>query len=413
MNNNKVITAIVIGTGSRGRAYAEYARKNPYDLQIVGVAEPDLQKRENFVNKHPVDKGNIYTDWKDILQKEKFADVAFICTQDNMHLEPAICAMEKGYNLLLEKPVATDRESCDRIYQASIKNNVSVAVAHVLRYTDFFSKLRELIRGGEIGKIKGIQHNENIGHIHYSHSYVRGNWRRESLSSPILLAKSCHDMDILLYLTGASKAKISSFGMRSVFTSANKPPETPERCLEGCPERSQCPYFAPNIYMTGSYEWPVDTITSDFTQEAVEKAIMEGPYGRCVFSCDNDVLEHQTVNMVLDDKIPVVFSMSAFTESTSRTIKIVGEWGQINGNMEKNEIEIHDFRNGEIRTINQQQQSTSHGGGDTGIVKDLVSHLRDSNSELKSSIENSLLSHYMVFAAEEARKEDRVVSVSL
>lgn len=408
---NHPISAVILGAGSRGNSYAAYALQYPNELKIIGVAESDSIRRKRFSQKHAISSEKCFSDWRDLLDKGKFADVAFICTQDNMHFEPAVAAMNKGYHLLLEKPISNNKEECLTILREYRKHNVSVAVAHVLRYTDFFSRIKELIDNDEIGKIKGIQHNENIGHIHYSHSYVRGNWRKESISSPIILAKSCHDMDILLYLTGATSVKISSFANRTTFIAENKPEKTPYRCLDGCSNSKYCPYYAPKIYMTGSYGWPVDTITTDLSQEGIKKALEDGPYGRCVYSCDNDVMEHQTVNLEFDNSIPVVFSMSAFTEKTTRTIKIVGEKGQINGHMEKNEIEIHNFQTNDIKKIFLKSRSASHGGGDTEIIKDLLIHLKDRNIPLKSSIENSVQSHLMAFAVEDSRKNNKIVTV--
>ncbi len=416
MKKNKTdlpVSAIVIGAGSRGRIYADYALNNPHKLKIAGVAEPEAARRKLFAKEHNLSETQCFPDWQSILSRKKMADAAFICTQDNMHVEPAIAAMNQGYNLLLEKPVATSPEGCLQMLKEYQKHSISIAVGHVLRYTGFFHRIKQLIDNGEIGRITGIQHNENIGHIHYSHSYVRGNWRREELASPILLAKSCHDMDILLYLTNARQVKISSFGNRSVFTEANKPKGTPRRCLDGCPLDSVCPYFAPRIYMTGSTDWPVDTITTDLTPKGIKEALLSGPYGRCVYSCDNDVMEQQTVNMLFDNSIPAVFSMSAFTESTCRTLKVVGEKGQINGHMEKNEIEIHNFSSNDVKTIHLENTSTLHGGGDTGIMQNFISHIANPAIPLRSSFEESIFSHIITFTAEKARKQNSVETVSI
>ncbi|MGL1892884.1 MAG: Gfo/Idh/MocA family oxidoreductase [Spirochaetaceae bacterium] len=403
MKNTK-IKAVIIGAGSRGvDAYSTYAERYPNELDIIAVAEPREDRRSEFCKRFNIEESNSYPGWIELLSKDRMADVAFICTPDRLHVEPAIEAMKKGYHLLLEKPVAIDVKGCMDLLSNAKKYNVSVIVAHVLRYTPFFSTIKKILDNGTIGNLKGIQHNENIGYIHYSHSYVRGNWSKENESSPVILSKSSHDMDILLYLAGDDCSRLSSFGSRGVFQSKNRPEGAPSRCLSGCKHRTTCSYYAPKIYLEELNTWPANILTVDQTFNGIITALKEGPYGRCVYDCDNDVMEHQTMNIEFKNGVQAVFTLSAFTNETSRTIKLVGEKGEIRGAMEKNTIEIHNFETKQVTTIKTENPTTGHSGGDEGIVKDLIMHLENKEHKLPSPLELSIQSHLMALAAEESR----------
>ena len=411
----KKIRAAVIGAGSRGLdAYAVYAEHYPHELEIIAVAEPRSERRDAFARRYSLPDGHIFDDWKSLMSAPRLADMVFICTQDTMHVEPAVAAMEKGYHILLEKPVAVSREGCMALLDASKRYKVSIAVAHVLRYTAFFSTIKEILDDRVLGEIKGIQHNENVGHIHYSHSYVRGNWRNRAEASPMILAKSCHDMDILLYLTGRSCLRLSSFGGRSVFLPENRPSAAPDRCLDGCSHRAECSYYAPKIYLNGNTGWPVNVLTTDLSRDGITRALQEGPYGRCVYACDNDVVEHQVVNMEFEGGIPAVFTMSAFTAETCRTIKIMCRHGEIRGHMEKGEIGLHDFRTGKKQTISISSTITEgsgggHCGGDEAMVRELLLHLNDRSRPLSSALEYAIPAHLMSLAADRARISGKVI----
>ena len=193
------------------------------------------------------------------------------------------------------------------------KRGKVLSVCHVLRYTPFFSKIKELLDKGCIGRLISIQHNENVGYWHYAHSFVRGNWRNSEDSSPMILAKSCHDMDIMLWLAGADCRSISSYGSLTHFKSENAPEGAPYRCMDGCPVQNECPYYAPRLYLTENTSWPTSVISADTGIEARTKALREGPYGRCVYRCDNNVVDHQVVAIEFKNDVTAVFTMSAFT----------------------------------------------------------------------------------------------------
>lgn len=277
----KKISAALIGAGQRGMyGYAAYALNHPNEIQFVAVAEKNVERKMKFKEIYGIGDDMCFSDWKDMLERPRLADAVLICTQDSMHFEPTIKALEKGYHILLEKPMSNDANECVVMGQYAKKHERIFSIFHVLRYTIFFSTLKKLLDEGRIGKLVSIQHNENVAHWHQAHSFVRGNWRNSKESSPMILAKCCHDMDIMLWLAGAECTYISSFGSLSHFKEENAPDGAPDRCLEGCPAENKCPYYAPKIYLTENTNWPTSVISNDTSLKARIKAIEEGPYGR-------------------------------------------------------------------------------------------------------------------------------------
>lgn len=405
-------TAIVLGAGSRGCAYADYSLTNPQELEIVGVAEPDEKKRVIFAEKYHVPLENCYSDWKEILAQPKMADAAFVCMLDHMHTEPAILALQKGYHVLLEKPMSNTREECIRIEKAAEESGKVMTVCHVLRYTAFYAALKKLIEEGKVGEVITVDQVENVGYWHQAHSFVRGNWRNSNETSPMILQKSCHDLDIITWLIDRPCIRISSFGGLRHFTAEHAPEGAPERCLMGCPHSESCPFYAPKIYLNGTAAWPVDVLTTDLTPEGITRALQEGPYGRCVYHCDNNVVDHQVVNMEYEGGITASFTMTAFTSEITRQLKIMGTKGEITADMEKKIIRLHRFGEEacEIPVEEAAGDEFGHGGGDYGIMKNFIS-LLNGTGENRTSAEISLQSHLMCFAAERSRLEHRVVEL--
>jgi predicted dehydrogenase len=411
----KKVAAILIGAGERGaNTYAQYAIDHPHELQFVAVAEPNTEKRERFKRKHGIAENRVFTGWEDILETAQLADVAIICTQDRMHYEPALKALALGYHVLLEKPMAITPQQCLTMNEYAKKYHKIFSICHVLRYTQFFSTIKQLLDEGRIGKPISIQHNENVAYWHHAHSYVRGNWRNSETSSPMILAKSCHDMDILLWLVDADCVRISSFGSLTHFKKENAPAGAPERCLDGCSFDYECPYHAAKIYLTENTGWPASVISVDSSMEARIKALKEGPYGRCVYHCDNNVVDHQVVNIEFANETTATFTMCAFTNDNNRTIKLMGTKAEIRGSMEKNEIEITDFASGskELIYLNEKNTKNGHGGGDMGLIRDFVRLVQNEGvSEGLTSAQTALQSHLMAFAAEKSRLERRTIDL--
>lgn len=408
----KPVTAVVLGAGNRGSIYARYAKEHPDELQIVAIAEPRQDRLDRLADELNVPAENRFESWEELLDRPQLADSAFICTLDDDHTAPALKAMEQGYHILLEKPMSNSEAECRSIVEAAHKTGRTLAVCHVLRYTPFYVTIKGLLDRGEIGEVTTINQIENVGYWHQAHSFVRGNWRTTRETSPMILQKSCHDMDIILWLMGKNCKKVQSFGSLRHFNAENAPAGAPERCLSGCPHADTCPYYAPNLYMdmkrTG---WPVDVITTDLSLEGRRKALEEGPYGRCVYHCDNDVVDRQIVNLEFEGGAVATFTMTGLSADFSRQLKIFGTKGQIEADMGTKEIVLHRFgEEKQIIPVDMGSEASGHGGGDYGIMRDFLSVLRN-GGESRTSADVSLQSHLICFAAERSRKNDIVVEL--
>lgn len=414
----KKLTTVVLGYGGRGTDYTKYVIDHPDQIEVVAVAEPNDSRRENAKNRHNLPDSALFTDWKQITDLPKMADFAIISTQDNMHIGPALACIEKGYDLLLEKPMAPTAKECKMIAEAAEKKGVKVIVCHVLRFTPFFCTIKDIIDEGTIGDIVSIMHAENVGNVHQSHSFVRGNWRNSKESSPMILQKSCHDLDILQWLIGKECKKVQSFGSLTYFTKENQPKGAPDRCTDGCPHAEECPYNAIKLYYDDKKnDWFRTTATEKVTptDEDVWEALKTGKYGRCVYACDNDVVDHQVVNMEFEGGETVSFTMNAFNYG-GRFIRIYGTMGEIVGDIDKGTVNVFTFKDRKFTDydINAKGNSITdgHGGGDTGIMMDLVKYFNDeAPSKSICSIRTSYINHLSAFAAETSRFNDVVIDL--
>ncbi len=410
-------TFLVLGAGSRGTIYAGHLAEHPDEGEVVGIAELDPGRRAAFATRHGLPADRAFPDWATALGQDRMADAVIVATQDSDHVAAALAAIAKGYHVLLEKPIAPTEAETRQVIEAADEAGVFLAVCHVLRYTPHTVALRRLLAEGAIGTVHSIEHLEPVGWWHDAHSFVRGSWRNEAESSPMLLAKSCHDLDWLLMIAGSPCVRISSFGSLSHFTRANQPAGAADRCLQ-CPSHIEqsCPYSASRIYLgaleRGAIEWPISVITSDPTRAGVMEALEHGPYGRCVYACDNDVVDHQVVAMEFASGLTATFTMTAFTTMRGRNTRLFGSHGEIT--TDSRVITIDDFRTGERRVIDTEIEADSgasggHGGGDGGLITAFAAALRTGDPGLvRSGADESLRSHLMVFAAERARRQGTV-----
>ena len=414
---NKKLTVIVIGAGNRGETYTDIMKKMPDKFEVVAVAEPIESRRKNIQAKHHLPEEACFTTYDELFKLGKIADMAIISTMDKQHFDPAMKAIALGYNLLLEKPVSPDPIECEQIAQQAEKYGVKVVVCHVLRYTPFFMTLKQLILEGKVGEIVSINHEENVGNVHQSHSFVRGNWGNEARSSFMLLQKSCHDLDILQWLLNKKCKKIQSFGSLTHFVRKNAPEGSAERCIDGCPHAETCPYNAVKLYIDDKKnDWFRTTCAREAnpTDEMLEHALRTTQYGKCVYKCDNDVVDHQTVNMLFEDGITVTFSMNAFNKG-GRFIHIMGTKGEIHGSMTGAEkpIQYFDFetrQTTEIPLRTGNDISSGHGGGDEGIVNSIYEYFNGDDSNISiSNIRISVDNHHIAFATEKARKQEIII----
>lgn len=400
----KAKTAILIGAGDRGaRAYAPYALEYPHELQIIAVADPNSERRERLADAHEIMVENRFQTWEEMLDTGQIADIAIICTQDRFHYEPTVKALKLGYHVLLEKPMSPDPKECIEMEQIANTYDRQLTICHVLRYTEFWSTIRKVIAEGTIGEVASLQLNENVEIMHMSHSFVRGNWNNKEESSPMILQKSCHDMDIISYVMDKKCERVSSYGSLMHFREENAPEGAPARCLDGCPAELTCPFHAGRYYLGEGKGW-ARKFTEDDSREGIINALNETPYGKCVYQSDNNVVDHQVVNMEFEDGATATFSMSGFTREQTRMVQIMGTKGEIRGNMADNSISIYDFLTKQETIIKFDNPVGGHGGGDQGIVRSFLRDIdQQGEGESKSSASVSLRSHLMAFAAEESR----------
>jgi len=412
---SKKVTVAIAGLGSRGKdTYAPVARIIPDKMEIVAIADIDREKVEEVAKTYNIPEDRCFNSAEEMLVQDKLADVMFICTQDRQHFGHAIPALKKGYHLLLEKPISPDLNECREIVKVAHETKRQVIVCHVLRYTPFYSKLKEIIDSGIIGEIVSVQAIENVGYWHQAHSFVRGNWRNSDLSSPMILQKCCHDMDILLWLTGKTCNTVTSFGDTYLFKAEKAPAGAALRCTDGCKAKENCPYDAEKIYITnkatgilsGNTGWPLDVLALHPTVESIRHALKTGPYGRCVYHCDNNVVDHQVVNMRMEDGSTISFTMCAFTDKIYRHTKVMGTLGEINADMGTNIIDVYPFggRHERIDITEIAENLSGHGGGDVRMVEDFIDSLISGRSDnLLTSIDKSVESHFIALAAEQSR----------
>ena len=399
-------TVILIGAGQRGMIYANYALTHPDEMKVVGVAENSPVRLAQARTAHSLPEADCLSSWEDVFKRDKWADAVMICTQDNMHYEPVMKAIAQGYDILLEKPIAPTEKECMEIAAAAKAAGVKIVVCHVLRYTPLFSQVKEIIESGEIGDIVTFVHNENVGATHHAHSFTRGNWRNKEESTPMILQKSCHDIDIMQWLIGKNCLSLSSYGSLKHFNSQSAPAGAPMRCTDGC--AVDCPYDARKLYLHSENEWfrSVAAGHKNPTNDEVETAIKTGPYGRCVYHCDNNVVDHQVVSMLFEDDVTAIFSMSSFTPEISRSFKIMGTKGQIKAHTNSQDILVTDFLTGTEKAVPLREAVGGHDGGDVGIMDAFCKYLRgELDSSQVSEVSISAANHRLCFKAEESRLE--------
>ena len=416
------VTAITLGAGGRGNVYGNYGLQFPKELNIIGVAEPIAIRNKRYAEKHTIVDKNRFDTWEHVFDRPKFADAVIISTPDDLHYGPCMKALEMGYDVLLEKPIAPTEKECLDILNLANKTGRIVAVCHVLRYAPYFIKLREMIQSGSIGKLISIQHLEPIEHIHMSHSYVRGNWHNSKETTPIILAKSCHDLDILRWIIDKPCKNIAAFGSLKWFKKENAPDGSTNRCTDGCAVEKTCPYSALKIYnkpdgWSSVFDFPDDISKHE---EYLLKQLKTTNYGRCVYRMENDQPDHYVTSMEFEDEITANFSMEAFTSYHGRRTRIMGSHGDIAGDMTA--FTHTDFLTGKItkwdisieEDKNSGYQGSGHGGGDWGLVTDFINAVKKQDASLlTSTIDASVESHIMGFMAEKSRETKQTIPIQL
>ena len=454
-----LINAVLIGAGQRGaEAFGPYALEYPDRLRFVAIAEPDPARRVDFAAQHHIPTEGHFESWESLLSKPAMGQAALVCTPDREHYGPALAALQAGYHVLLEKPMASTEDECRRLVDAAGSSGQQLHVAHVLRYTRHFQKMRELIHSGVLGDIVNVSHRENVSWWHMAHSYVRGNWADAAESSPMILAKCCHDFDILVWLLGRDCESLSSFGSLIHFRPENAPEGATAYCLDGCPAADSCPYYAPFIYIdliplmrsfagtaprlpgllaqarektpglvktlslvvpslrqAVDYRgWPRSVVSRDPTPENLLKALQKGPYGRCVYHCMNDVVDNQVVAMQFEGGLSVTLTMHGHSHLEGRTTRIEASRATLMAHMGVGGswIEVNEHRSDRCTRYNTSAPlGEGHGGGDRALLEAFLKSITGDGKSALSLADQALESHLLAFAAEVSRLGKQVVDM--
>lgn len=411
-----MVKVAILGLGSRGATtYGDYLI-TLNDVKISAICDIDKDKLNFYQNKYHVEKKDCFLNSEDFFKAGKLADILIIATMDQDHYSQAMKALDLKYHLLLEKPIALNLKQCLDIENKALKNNLYVVVCHVLRYSLFYKKIKEIVNSKILGNIININTTENVGYWHQAHSFVRGNWNNSNKTSPMILQKCCHDFDILNWIIDKKPLNVSSFGSLSLFKKENAPKDSSNYCYD-CKIQNNCPYNAVKYYVDSikndkDLGWPYDVVVLNPTKDKVLAAIKNGPYGRCVYKCDNNVVDHQIVNIQYEDNITATHTMCAFSKDCYRDIKIFATRGDLIANTLNNTIIYHTFVDNKEFVIDVSKLTndlSGHMGGDKLMINELLKLINKETSQLDSSIEKSVLSHVIAFAAEKSRINKGVV----
>jgi len=428
MRHNGPVTAVIVGAGHRSLVYAGYARKRPDQLAIVGVAEPDEQRRRRAAELFGIPPERCFASAEELAAVPRFADAAINGTMDRLHVPTSLPLLKAGYHLLLEKPMAISEEEMWRLADAARENGRIVMICHVLRYAPFYAKIKELAAAGEIGEILNIQSVEYVSYHHMAVAYVRGKWNsKDRCGSSMLMAKCCHDLDIITWMkSGIAPVKVSSFGSRMYFRPEKAPAGAGTRCLVDCPIEPECLYSARKHYLDHPKRWAFYVWTElenveEPTLEQKAKLLETSPFGRCVWKCDNDVVDHQSVVIEFEDGSTATHNMVGGAPRGARRITLIGTKGEIEGEMGTSRITVRhiDPRPG-VKECTEQVIDLNitgdmhgafggHGGGDLRLVADFCRILMGEEPSIScTSIEDSINGHLIGFRADRAMERGSV-----
>jgi predicted dehydrogenase len=424
------ISVAVLGAGHRGRAYAEQMAASAR-FQVTAVAESDPERRSAFAEQHQIDRARVFESAEELLALPPVADLIVVALMDQLHVGAAVSALRSGYHVLLEKPMATTLEDCELIERTQRETGRTLMVCHVLRYHLVNQKVKELLDEGAIGQIVTIDHVEALDPVFFASMFVRGQWNNEQTSTFFLMAKCCHDIDLISWFAGEKCRRVSSFGSLSYFTRECEPPGATDRCTQGCLAEPSCPYSALKIHLSGagshnpSIQYPDSASDVDAhrvynsslgcgnSRKEILHALETGPYGRCVYRSDNDAVDRQVVSLEYDHGIVATFTVTAFNASINqRFTRIHGTGGVITCDYKGNWIEVRKFPKNTFERIELPAIQAGHGGADQLIIKALAGSFDPEGGDPLTSAARSLETHRIVFAAEEARKSGRVVALN-
>jgi len=411
------VEAVLIGAGNRGRfVFGRYALDHPDRLRLVGLAEPDDERRAHTAAEHGLPLDRALRDWRELLGGGRLGTLAIVATGDTLHVEPALAALDKGYHVLLEKPIAPSPGECVRVVDAAERAGLMLQIGHVLRYTPFYQRVHDVVASGALGDLVHLDLKEHVAYWHMTHSYVRGKFRRRAEAAPLILAKACHDLDLLTWFAASRARRVASLGSLLHFVEAGAPEGAPARCTDGCPVQESCPHDAVRFYL-GPDEalariWPWTDVSLDPSREARRRALESGRYGRCVYRCDNDVVDHQVAAIEFEDGVTASFTVHGLASEERRTLRLTGTRGELRGVLQTGDIEVSRHGRLERERLQLPGSAFGHYGGDTGLLDHFTEVLRRGRpAEVRASGRVSLESHLIGFAAERARSGSAVVEM--
>lgn len=432
-NVDRPVTVVIVGAGHRSLGYASYGSKNPDKLKVVAVVDPDKIRREKAAKLHNISDEFCFHTVDELLQKtdKPIADAVINGTMDEIHIETAIPLLRAGYDMLLEKPISTNEGDLLKLLKVTRETGRKVMICHVLRYAPFYAEIKKMILNGEIGDIINIQSAEHVSYHHMSVSYVRGKWNsKEKCGSSMLMAKCCHDLDIITWLkSGVEPVEVNSMGGLYQFKEENAPEESGTRCLVDCSIEEDCMYSARKIYLNHPDRWTfyvwsfIEEIENPTIEDKIDSLKTDNPHGRCIWKCDNDVVDHQSVVIRFKDGTTATHNMVGGTARPMRKLHVIGTKGEIKGIMNDEEFIIYapDTTPGNEYTVkkvnvevNTEDYGDDHGGGDLRLVEDFVRVMRGKEPSISTtSLEDSIYGHLLGFRADKAMEGKKVVKTSL
>ncbi len=422
----KRMSAAVIGFGDRSEIYSKYSLAHPEELKITAVVEPDAVRRNLAKKLFDIPDGNCFCDVDSFIKKGKLADFVINGTMDNLHIKTTLPLLPLGYDVLLEKPITSDKKELLELMSTSKLYNNKIVVCHVLRYAPFYDKIKQLIHAGDIGKVRHIETAENVGVAHASVSYIRGKWNKKSVcGSSYLLAKCCHDTDLLCWLnSGTIPVKVASMGSRNYFIAQNAPEGAGTRCLNDCPHVDTCAYSAKSMHLDNNpiplIVWRgLNKLPGEVTmQERINSLKTDNPHGACIFKTDADLIDQQSVMVGFDNGSTACHLLFSSAMRAGRRIKVYGTKGEIEGFTEDNFFVVRHYNPDNILYIEKTVKITEaasddgHHGGDSRIVADFLKVLRGEKPSLSTSrLEDSVNSHLIVYAADESMEKDKFIFI--
>ncbi|MFW6156801.1 MAG: Gfo/Idh/MocA family protein [Armatimonadota bacterium] len=416
------VTAVIVGAGHRGVGYANLSLQKPEMLNIVGVADPDELRREKAAERFDVPKEHLYETAQEMAQVPQFADAVINGTMDLDHVPTTLPLLGAGYDVLLEKPICPTREELLELLQTVRRTGRTLMIGHVLRYAPFYVAIKERLLAGEVGDVYAVHSTEAVSYHHMAAAFVRGRWSRRE-TNPMLLAKCCHDLDLITwYSSGVRPTRVSSMGARTIFREENAPEGSGTRCLVDCEIEAECPYSARKNYLEqrrwGAYAWEAIEHIERPTEEDRERSLREdNPFGRCVYRCEGDVMDHQSVIIEFENGATASHDMITATSRPGRTVHIWGTDGEIEGFMEDGAFVVRhpDPREGHEYSeerVDLDISGAMHGGGDMRLVEDFIRAIRGEERSISSTdVLDSVYGHLIAYAADEAMMQRKVVEI--